>query len=93
MATVVCFRNRVTSRALWYSKIKSFLVGMLGYKIFPYEPLFYLNHEKENVSIIFLYVLDLLIAGKNRREMESIKTEFKNLFKMKYLGNAIEFLD
>lgn len=72
----------------WHSKINSFLFDKFGYKSSQYEQCLYFKHENANVRIIVLYVNDLLIADKNRIEMEIVKTNFKTRFIMEDLGNA-----
>lgn len=44
------------------------------------------------MTLIALYVDDLLIAGNNVPEMQRVKAEFSKRFKMKDLGDATEFL-
>ena len=75
----------------WYAKIHSFLTE-LGFKSSANDPCLYTLHKSSEFIIIALYVDDLLIAGSNKASIDNIKTEFKNRFKMKDMGEASEVL-
>ena len=76
----------------WYAKINSFLVDNLQFTSSPYEPCLYFKHSDDCITLIVLYVDDLLIAGNDRSIVDHVKDEFKDQFKMKDLGVASEFL-
>ena len=76
----------------WYAKINSFLVDSLRFTSSPYEPCLYYKHSADSITLIVLYVDDLLIAGNDRSVVDQVKDEFKDRFKMKDLGVASEFL-
>eukprot|EP00171_Calliarthron_tuberculosum_P022843 IDg22843t1 len=76
----------------WYAKINKFLLEDLNFTCCPHEPCLYYKHDGKSIAMLVLYVDDLLIAGDNRSQLDSIKLEFSRRFKMKNLGVASEFL-
>ncbi len=52
----------------------------------------YTKHCSNFLTIIILYVDDILIGGSDRSIVNQIKTELKTRFKMKDIGEAQEFL-
>jgi len=74
------------SRA-WYTTLHVFLTAK-GLKRSRVDPCLYYGDG----MIIFVYVDDLVIAGKNDERVESISQEFKNHFRMKDLGKPRKLL-
>ena len=65
-----------------------FLVDDLGFVSSPHDPCLYVRKASSSLTIIGLYVDDLLIAGNNRSEINNIKTDLSRKFEMKDLGEA-----
>jgi len=76
----------------WHAKINSFLIDDLQFRSCSYEPCLYIRHKSDSITIIILYVDDLLIAGSDRAIVRNVKYEFAERYKMKDLGQASEFL-
>ncbi len=76
----------------WYAKINAYLVDELKFSSCSYEPCLYFRHRREDVTVIVLYVDDLLIAGDSRNVVDGVKLQLSGRFKMKDLGHAEEFL-
>ena len=70
----------------WYAKIHNYLVGSLGFKSSVNDPCLYIRHKLSNLTIIALYVDDLLIAGNDIKSISSVKRQLSNIFEMKDLG-------
>ena len=55
-------------------------------------PCLYTLNDKGSMTLIVLYVDEILVVGSNRNTVDRIKDEFKSRYKMKDLGEASEFL-
>ena len=71
----------------WYAKMHMFLQG-LTFRSSQNDPCLYTRHSETGITIIALYVDDLLIAGNNLSEIQSIKEKLSAEFEMKDLGDA-----
>lgn len=76
----------------WFEKINDFLCKTMGFSSDVSEPCIYFKHGANSLMMIALYVDDLLIAGNNRTDVNFMKLELRERFKMKDLGEASEFL-
>ena len=64
-----------------------------GYRGSEIEHCLYTERAKDgNLLILILYVDDMLIASKNRDEIDALKKNLHNNFDMKDLGNASHIL-
>ena len=72
----------------WYAKIHDYLISHLKFKCSTDDPCLYVRKTDSSITIIALYVDDLLILGNSKNEISSIKNEFSTKFEMKDLGPA-----
>ena len=72
----------------WYAKIHDYLLTHLKFKSSSDDPCLYVRRTNSSITILALYVDDLLILGDSREEISSIKDEFSKRFEMKDLGPA-----
>ena len=72
----------------WYAKIHEYLISHLKFKCSIDDPCLYVRETNSSITIIVLYVDDLLILGNSKQEISSIKNEFSTKFEMKGLGEA-----
>ena len=47
-----------------------------------------MQHNRDNMVYVCLYVADIIIATKTSEEIASVKNAVKDLFKMKELGTT-----
>ena len=72
----------------WYAKIHDYLMTDLKFKSSNDDPCLYIRRTNSSITIIALYVDDLLILGNSKQEISSIKKEFSAKFEMKDLRPA-----
>ena len=70
----------------WYAKIDDYLVNDLHFKSSIHDPCLYVKKTPTEISIIALYVDDLLIIGNSKVKIDQLKGEFKKRFEMKDIG-------
>ena len=58
----------------------------------PVDPCIYTRHSEKGVIIVLIWVDDIIIAASSLHELESVKKQLKNSFKMKDLGELSHFL-
>ena len=75
----------------WYAKIDNFLLS-LGFERCKYDPNVYLNNLDDSLTIIVLYVDDILIIGSFIGDIGSINSSLHNVFSMNDLGLLKQFL-
>lgn len=76
----------------WYLRFDKHM-EKIGYTRSLYDNCVYLkNAGKSTVSYLLLYVDDMLIASKSKREMELLKSDLESTFEMKRLGEAKRIL-
>ena len=76
----------------WYAKMHHFLVDDLGFTSSINDPCLYTRKTSSGITVIGLYVDDLLITGSSRSEIDKIKGELSSKFEMKNLGEASTIL-
>lgn len=77
----------------WYEKINSVLIDKMKFRKFSSEPcVFIKNHDDGTVTIIALYVDDIILFTNNKKEKPKIKQHLKTQFEMKDLGPAHQIL-
>ena len=76
----------------WYHKFHAFMMSQ-GYRRSEIDHCLYTKRAKDgNLLILILYVDDMLIASKNKDEIDALKKKLHNNFDMKHLGNASHIL-
>lgn len=76
----------------WYHKLDNYLFS-LNFKNTAIDPCVYVNLQKNNDTVIIIYVDDLLIASTDLSNIDKIKNLLQQKFKMKDLGNIKDILD
>lgn len=62
-------------------------MNSIGYVRSNYDHCVYMNGKYGKDQIVFLLYMDgILIAGKNKRKIESLKADLKSEFEMKDMG-------
>jgi hypothetical protein len=79
-----------TSRA-WHDKIAEYLVT-IGFRMSNADHSLYVRKSDEGIVVITIYVDDLIVGGDNEKEVEHVKSFFKQKFDMKDLGELKFFL-
>lgn len=75
----------------WYKRFDTFMLSQ-GFKRSDYDSCVYYK-SANNLSIyLLLYVDDMLIAAKDKTEIEKLKGQLSNKFEMKDLGASKKFL-
>lgn len=72
----------------WNKKIDSVLSGELGFVRSEGDPCLYVCTSKTDTIMIGLYVDDMLLASKNRQQIEWLKKQLGERFEMKDLDAA-----
>ncbi len=70
----------------WYAKIHEYLVRDLGFTSSLNDPCLYTQHQSSSLTIIALYVDDLLVAGNDKEKIRKLKSDLSEIFEMKDLG-------
>jgi hypothetical protein len=81
-----------TSPRAWYNHLNKFITS-LGFKRCILEPCLYYGRRNGDLVLICIYVDDILIAGKDREYVESVKAKFCENFEMTDLGELHSFLN
>ncbi|KAK9140896.1 hypothetical protein Scep_010577 [Stephania cephalantha] len=75
----------------WYSRIDDHLIG-LGFQKSLSEATLYVRKEGTNITIVSIYVDDLLITGNNQLLIDEFKSNMLKEFEMTDLGLMTYFL-
>lgn len=75
----------------WYERFLSFLIGLGFLPNFADASLF-VHFHKGSITIILLYVDDLVLTGNDNQYMSSLLSHLNLVFDMKYLGPLHHFL-
>ena len=75
----------------WYAKLSQFLLSN-NYTLSSANHSLFLNHNKPNITIIRVYVDDLVLTGNNHEEITNITSLMDTQFKIKNLGDLTYFL-
>ncbi|XP_020104098.1 uncharacterized protein LOC109721092 [Ananas comosus] len=75
----------------WYDKIGEFLVQS-GYQVTPADSSLFVKKQQEKISIVLVYVDDLIITRDDEEEINSIRENLSIRFQMKELGELRHFL-
>ncbi len=61
-----------------YAKAHQYRVDDLGFECSYNDPCLYVRNTMANTLLMELYVVDLLISGSNKTEIDSIKKELRS---------------
>jgi len=75
----------------WYKRFDSFMLSH-GFKRSKYDSCVYLKHDNGSPIYLLLYVDDMLIAAKSRKDITTLKKLLSSEFDMKDLGAAKKIL-
>ncbi|CAL0299700.1 unnamed protein product [Lupinus luteus] len=75
----------------WYTKLSSTLLS-LGYKQSQHDHSLFTKMHNSTLTVLLIYVDDLILAGTNYAEIQSVKGHLHDLFKIKDLGPLKYFL-
>lgn len=75
----------------WYGKIAEFLVKS-GYSVAPSDSSLFVKTQGGKLSVVLVYVDDLIITGDNNEEIQRVKENLSVRFQMKELGELKHFL-
>jgi hypothetical protein len=75
----------------WYDNLSCFLLS-IGFSKLYADNCIYIKHKDNDICIVLIYVDDIAIAGSNMHNIDRIKNEFKNRYKMKDMGNIDHIL-
>lgn len=76
----------------WYDKINEVLVRKMHFQKSSVEPCVYFRYERKQLTIIALYVDDILLFSPSNQIKKEIKERLMREFEMKDLGKVHEFL-
>ena len=79
-----------SSRA-WHERIVTYLVS-IGFRMSAADHSLYVRENETGIVIVCIYVDDLIVGGDNEDEVEHVKTQLKQEFDMKDLGELRYFL-
>ena len=68
----------------WYAKMDSFLRDT-GFSRFHSDPNVYTKKEGNHLTILVLYIEDLILTGSDHNLLTHVKLNLKNKFEMTYL--------
>jgi Reverse transcriptase (RNA-dependent DNA polymerase) len=80
-----------SSRA-WYEKLSSFLISC-NFKISNSDHSLFINTNNSHITIILVYVDNIIVTGSNKNNIELIKGKLKNKFDIKDLSFLKYFLN
>lgn len=71
----------------WYKRFNSFMLAH-EFKRSQYDSCVYIKFVKRSPIYLLLYVDDMLISAKSKKEITSLKSQLNSEFEMKDLGDA-----
>ncbi|KAD3641550.1 hypothetical protein E3N88_30774 [Mikania micrantha] len=75
----------------WYGKISEFL-EVNGFISMPSDASLFVKQSEMEITVVLVYVDDLIITGNDMNEMQRLKANLSTRFKMKDLGKLQRFL-
>ncbi|XP_019425075.1 PREDICTED: uncharacterized protein LOC109333950 [Lupinus angustifolius] len=75
----------------WFAKLSSYLLS-LGYKQSQHDHSLFTKTNANYFTALLIYVDDLILAGNDTSEIQSVKGHLDSQFKIKDLGNLKYFL-
>jgi Reverse transcriptase (RNA-dependent DNA polymerase) len=79
------------SPRVWY-EILSYFLTSCNFKVSSSDSSLFTRHNTNGTTIILVYVDDIIIIDNNSREIDCIKNDLKQKFKIKDLGKLTYFL-
>jgi Reverse transcriptase (RNA-dependent DNA polymerase) len=79
------------SPRVWYCKLSNFLISH-NFKISSADSSLFIKNNFNGITIVLVYVYDLIITGDNQVEIDGIKQDLKQKFDIKDLGKLKYFL-
>ena len=76
----------------WYKRFDSFMISN-GFKRSQYDSCVYIKFVNGSPIYLLLYVDDILIAAKSKKEIATLKVQLSSEFEMKDRGVARKILD
>lgn len=80
-----------TAAKCWYKTLQNALLGM-GLMKSDHESCLYIKHRGNLVTVILVYVDDMILTGNDEEFMESVKLELMKKFEIKEEGEPQRFL-
>lgn len=80
------------SAKCWYDKINTVLTKKMSFQRSSVEPCVYFRSQKDRLTMICLYVDDILLFTSSIEDKKSIKDQLMKEFEIKDLGTVHEFL-
>lgn len=75
----------------WFKRFSSYLLG-LGFMPTYADPSLFIHHHPNSITIILLYVDDLIITGNDKAYIPNLISQLNLVFEMKDLGHLHHFL-
>jgi Reverse transcriptase (RNA-dependent DNA polymerase) len=76
----------------WFEKFSNTLLHM-GFKHSSYVPSLFLHHHQDHITLILIYVDDLIVTGSDSAHIQSSIAYLKSQFAIRDLGDIHYFLD
>jgi Reverse transcriptase (RNA-dependent DNA polymerase) len=76
---------------IWYEKLSSFLISC-NFKISNSNHSLFIKTNNSHITIVLVYVDDIIVTKNNKDNIELIKGKLKNKFDIKNLGFLKYFL-
>lgn len=76
----------------WYDKINEVLIRKMHFQKSSVEPCVYFRYENRQLTIIALYVDDILLFSSSNKIKKEVKDQLMKEYEMKDLGSVHEFL-
>jgi Reverse transcriptase (RNA-dependent DNA polymerase) len=95
-SNLVCRLNKFIyglkqSPRVWY-EILSYFLTSCNFKVSSFDSSLFTRHNTNGTTVILVYVDDIIITDNNSREIDCIKNDLKQKFKIKDLGKLTYFL-
>jgi Reverse transcriptase (RNA-dependent DNA polymerase) len=96
MSNLVCRLNKSIyglkqSPKAWYGKLSQFLLSC-NFKISWADTSLFIKYNENGITIVLVYVDDIIITGNSQSEIDAIKSCLKQKFDIKDLGKIKYFL-
>jgi Reverse transcriptase (RNA-dependent DNA polymerase) len=75
----------------WYDKLSNFLISC-SFKVSGAGSSIFTKNNSNGITVVLVYVDDLIITGNNQLEIDCVKRDLKNKFDIKDLGKLKYFL-
>jgi Reverse transcriptase (RNA-dependent DNA polymerase) len=75
----------------WYDKLSNFLISY-SFKVSGADSSMFTKNNSNGMTVVLVYVDDLIITGNNQLEIDRVKRDLKNKFDIKDSGKLKYFL-